>query len=129
MRQLVYTSKAAPGLGQDDVFQIVQTSAGKNADTGLCGFLIYQNSCFYQVLEGPADAIDTVFSRIEKDSRHSSIEVASDRQIESRHFERWRMKRIGPGSDGTEQALDEMNGQLKSAGIKHSVEQFLSDNR
>jgi len=94
MRQIVYTSTANPDLGQDDVFQIVQTSAQNNGDAGLGGFLVYLNGSFFQVLEGPDNELQQTLGRIQQDDRHTDLKILSDCPIEKPQFSRWRMRRI-----------------------------------
>lgn len=130
MRQIVYNSRAKPDLGQDDVFQIVQTSARNNGDTGLSGFLVYLNGAFFQVLEGPEDQLQVTLSRIQEDDRHTDLTIILDRRIEEPQFSRWRMRRVSVRSaSDIPSVVGELNHELHDSDIAAELTRFARDNQ
>ncbi|AWW74293.1 hypothetical protein CD351_07615 [Erythrobacter sp. KY5] len=94
MKQVTYESEASPGLGADDVFDIISKSVRNNGDSGLSGFLIFAHNRFFQVIEGPAQGITDLMDRLSKDARHHSITILDERTVDKLSFSRWRMKRF-----------------------------------
>ncbi len=126
MRQIIYTSVQTPELGEGGVFEIIQTSVRNNAANELRGFLIYSGQSFFQVLEGPDDAVSTIFETISKDPRHMNIEVLRDQPVQKTHFERWAMQRIAVQSgDDWVASLGAFEGPVREAGILPFVGKFL----
>jgi hypothetical protein len=95
--------------------------------------LLHAGGHFIQTLEGPDDAVDATFARIEQDTRHRNVYVALREEIESRAFPDWSM---GFESVSAEQAAglpgfnDYLDGkaistagrtELGRAGIFHRV--------
>ena len=83
MYGLLYRSRAVPGLLAADLNQIIATSQGRNADLGITGLLLHGRldavptapGEFVQWIEGPEEAVEVLFERIEQDSRHREVEV------------------------------------------------------
>ena len=46
---------------------------------------------FYQVIEGPAQAIDSLLHKLKKDRRHHSIRIFSDKTVQAYEFGKWAM--------------------------------------
>lgn len=124
MIQLAYTSSAAESLGSGDVFKIIETSARNNANAQLTGFLIYANSQFFQLIEGPPSAMDDLLRRLKHDPRHHSIEVVHRANVAIRSFPNWSMKRIAL-PDGVAE-LHELIPQLGTAPtlVRAAAEKF-----
>jgi hypothetical protein len=91
MLQLVYVSTAAPGVDQAMVERILARSRANNARDLLTGLLYFDGKRFMQVLEGPADAIESAYVRIAADPRHRALVVVSRRGVEAREFGAWSM--------------------------------------
>jgi hypothetical protein len=53
--------------------------------------LAYRAGRFVQLLEGPAPAIEAVFTRIRADDRHHSVRVLMAEPVTTRHFGDWTM--------------------------------------
>jgi len=83
---------------------IIATSVARNSGVGLTGELWFDGTSFAQVLEGDRLAIRFTMDRVRADTRHTDIEVVSDREIRHAMFNRWSMKMANepdnPG-DGT----------------------------
>ncbi|MEO9490801.1 MAG: BLUF domain-containing protein [Marinomonas sp.] len=94
MELLAYTSEAAAGIDGSDVFQIVAQSARNNAENQVTGILLFRSGKFFQIVEGPRDALDGLMLKLERDNRHSKIKVLGRTVTKERIFPAWNMKRL-----------------------------------
>jgi hypothetical protein len=81
-----------------DIRSILAASHRNNARDGITGGLLFSEGCFAQVLEGPLDAVESAFERIQCDERHSDVTVLQSRPIATRDFPEWSMAFAGPGA-------------------------------
>jgi len=79
-----------------DIRSILATSRRNNARDGITGGLLFSDGCFAQVLEGPLDAVENAFERIQCDERHSDVTVLQSGPIATRDFPDWSMAFAGP---------------------------------
>ncbi|MDB5643691.1 MAG: hypothetical protein JWN07_3008 [Hyphomicrobiales bacterium] len=97
--QLVYYSRNKVS-GQDDALEaqvdsILEASRRNNQAVGLTGALMFNSGCFAQVLEGPLDAIEATFERIQRDERHGDVSLLALDPIATRAFPNWAMGFVG----------------------------------
>ena len=96
--RLVYASRANfPASTNNttlnaDVARILMQSRENNPANGLVGALYFGDGCFFQCLEGPADAVDGLYARLHRDPRHTDLKVLSRVPIERLTFSKWFMK-------------------------------------
>jgi len=99
--RLVYVSQNAVAGGdaalQDEIEQILETSRRNNRAAGITGALMYNAGCFTQILEGDRAALNTLFERIQYDTRHGDVTVLEFSPVESRDFADWSMGFVGRG--------------------------------
>lgn len=69
--QLAYISTAAPRLSVDDLRRILVASRPNNPKRHITGQPQCCGGHFFQILEGPAAALDNLLSRLRHDPRHS----------------------------------------------------------
>ena len=79
-----------------DIRSILAVSRRNNARDGITGGLLFSEGCFAQVLEGPLDAVEGAFERIQCDERHSDVTVLQSGPIATRDFPDWSMAFAGP---------------------------------
>ena len=79
-----------------DVRSILAASRRNNARDGITGALLFSQGCFAQVLEGPLDAVEGAFERIQCDERHGEVTVLQSGPIMARDFPNWSMAFTGP---------------------------------
>ena len=79
-----------------DIRGILAVSRRNNARDGITGGLLFSEGCFAQVLEGPLDAVEGAFERIQCDERHSDVTVLQSGPIATRDFPDWSMAFAGP---------------------------------
>ncbi len=89
-------SGAMSGAVAADIRGILAASRRNNARDGITGGLLFSQGCFAQVLEGPLDALERTFERIQCDERHSDVTVLQSGPITARDFPDWSMAFTGP---------------------------------
>lgn len=114
--QLIYISRStfAPAeisnIIEPNVARILLKSRVNNKKNGLVGVLYFGDGCFFQCLEGGAEAVDQLYDTLLKDTRHKDLKVFSRKSIDTLTFSNWSMKHV-PLEDG-------MTKLLKSQGFK-----------
>ena len=96
---IIYFSKAARQMNEDDLVQLLKESKDWNDPHQLTGMLVYlqggllskNEGRFMQVIEGAKNEIDYIFEKIKKDSRHQQVTVLHYEPINERDFETWLM--------------------------------------
>ena len=103
--RLTYASRAVEGLTRADLHAIAAEAQRRNRKLGITGLLLYVDSDFLQVLEGPGAAVERLYEMIEKDPRNKWVTRLSTERILRRAFEDWSMGCFEVG-------LDEMDEEL-----------------
>lgn len=100
LHRVLYCSRnlipGAPEAVAAHIRGILATSRRNNARDGITGGLLFSEGCFAQVLEGPLDAVESAFERIQCDDRHSDVTVLQSGPIAARDFPGWSMAFAGP---------------------------------
>jgi hypothetical protein len=114
--QMIYISRStfAPaeltnGI-EPNVARILLKSRANNKKNGLVGVLYFGDGCFFQCLEGAAEAVDNLYETLLKDTRHKDLKVLSRKPIDTLSFSNWNMKHVP--------LEDEMTRLLKNQGLK-----------
>lgn len=89
--QMVYSSVAAVNFATDDLIQLLAESRLNNSCRNITGMLLYDQGCFFQVLEGNKIDVEHVLEKIKMDSRHRNIVTIINVPISKRSFEDWSM--------------------------------------
>lgn len=87
----IYFSTATRDLSADELSSLLQNARELNSLHDLTGMLIYSEGVFFQALEGPENAVASVYSKIEADKRHEQIMVIACKAIPKRAFGGWSM--------------------------------------
>lgn len=77
---------AIPGALERDLEHILISARRHNARADVTGALLLTGSHYFQLLEGPAEAVDATYRRIERDSRHSDLIMLRRRLVAQRLF-------------------------------------------
>ncbi len=93
MLQVVYASAATIGFTQKDLLKLLGLARERNTAAGISGMLLYHNKSFLQVLEGPRQHVDELFTRIQKDPRYKNCLVLLRTEIQKKEFENWSIVR------------------------------------
>ena len=78
-------------LVRGHIRSILEASRRNNAHDGITGGLLFSAGLFAQVLEGPPDAVERTFERIQCDPRHADVAVLEAKPIAARDFPSWSM--------------------------------------
>jgi len=89
--ELIYTSLTAPGGEPVNIKDLLQVSQRNNKRTGVTGLLLFDGGRYIQILEGEAEAVETLFATIQKDPRHMMLELLHRGPVQGRSFSDWRM--------------------------------------
>lgn len=111
---LVYCSrnriKGNPAAVLLELENILQLSRANNAAAGVTGALLYNSGTFAQALEGPLSAVERIFEKIQRDSRHSEVMVLHMGPAAERQFPAWSMafadRSSGPRTPAIAEALN-----------------------
>ncbi len=91
LMHLIYSSAATQAFSNEALAELLARARHKNATLGVTGMLLYVDGSFLQVLEGEADAVDTVFRTIAADPRHTQLVTIIREPIPRRGFSDWSM--------------------------------------
>lgn len=88
---VAYVSGETEPFDDGRLADLLTQSRRSNHANGLTGMLLHRRGRFFQVLEGPADAVDALLDRIRADGRHRDLRVLLREQIDARRFDEWTM--------------------------------------
>jgi hypothetical protein len=88
---IAYLSSASRAYTDGDLARLLTRVRVKNARLGITGILLYSNSQFMQVLEGPDAAVRDCYAGIAVDPRHFGVQMLSAEPITERRYPSWRM--------------------------------------
>lgn len=92
--QLIYCSRsksALVGRQLEALRSILAVSQRNNLRDGLTGFLIFDRTHFFQILEGDGNCVLAAYKRIQKDPRHGEVTLMAEREVRARSFPQWSM--------------------------------------
>jgi hypothetical protein len=95
--RLIYRSKSKiPAEKLDtELGNILRTARAKNTSLGITGALLFYEDWFAQTLEGRENDVRALYAHIEKDPRHSSVQLCEEGASKPRAFSRWAMAMVG----------------------------------
>ncbi len=91
--RIVYVSTLEPHVTDAEIDGLVEKAAAFNKAHGITGLLAFEGRRVCQILEGPEDAVGTLFRSIDRDSRHRGITEILNVPIDTVTFENWGMVR------------------------------------
>ena len=89
--QLAYLSAATIEPSQEDLLTILDVSVSGNESHQITGFLMYVEQSFFQVIEGPKEAIERLYTKLLQDTRHCRVTQLINNPIDTRRFADWSM--------------------------------------
>lgn len=95
MYRLIYRSRSKEKIGWKLIREILELSESSNKEKGISGALVATSTHFLQVIEGDFEAVNALFIKISRDSRHDSVQLLGFDCIDKRFFEGWSMHGIG----------------------------------
>ena len=132
LHQLIYCSRAAPGLEETAVARIIETARRVNPAHGITGLLVFGSGMFFQWIEGPRDNVTLLMDRIRSDPRHEQVVMLSEtEEVRERLFPDWDMELVTASDirdvlldaltdawdDRSTEALNRMLAQLDADGL------------
>jgi hypothetical protein len=81
---------------------------------------------FAQVLEGPAEEVDRVLARIERDPRHHDVRLLRTSTIVTRDFPRWVMGSVVPADEQQTDAVAVAISRAYSVGEESTADAVMS---
>lgn len=99
--QLTYVSTRARHVTDDEVVELALRANRRNRELDITGCLWFGVGRFFQVLEGPREAVERLYASIVADSRHQDVQLLSFRPIEQRIFARWGLAHVPQQVDQT----------------------------
>jgi len=89
--QLIYSSQASRTMSVGDLEEILIDARSGNEKRNITGVLVYVDGVFLQILEGDKETVLSLMRSISADSRHSSVTVFHEVEVEAPTFGNWRM--------------------------------------
>jgi hypothetical protein len=89
--RLLYASRVVDEKMCDIVQSIVSQSRQHNPQHGITGVLCHSDQVFMQVLEGGREAVNTLYSHILRDERHTDVILLDYEEILERRYAGWTM--------------------------------------
>lgn len=100
--QIVYTSTncilGSAEQVEAEIASILNTSRKNNQQAGITGALLFNGQGFAQVLEGPMEAVELTYERIQCDPRHSDVVLLANGLCSERTFSDWSMAYADPAA-------------------------------
>ncbi|MCC3860563.1 BLUF domain-containing protein [Pseudemcibacter aquimaris] len=113
MKQIAYYSSQTKNFKEEHLKKLVEVAVSNNQKSDITGILLYARACFFQIIEGPDEAIDTLFAKIQKDGRHHAVTKVIDEQITERSFADWSMAGLALDISLTKHdAISELSDQV-----------------
>lgn len=89
-KRLIYRSQPF-GFDTSMLAGILSAARRNNPLLGITGALICRHDLYLQLIEGPAEAIDALYARIEADDRHFDVRLLLTEVMGERMFPNWAM--------------------------------------
>ncbi len=91
LKFIIYASKISITLSNKELNDLITEARHSNKTYKITGILLRIDDMFLQYIEGPEKDIDILYQKIEKDKRHTSIQLLDMGEIQSRNYEDWEM--------------------------------------
>jgi Sensors of blue-light using FAD len=98
--RLVYASTSLlsdePDLAREQIEEILLSSRRNNEAAEITGALLFSDTNFSQVLEGPRSEVERLYEILHHDPRHKDLILLLSEPMAARQFPDWSMAYIGP---------------------------------
>jgi hypothetical protein len=89
--QIMYSSQATEPMTVTGLEAILTDARTGNEARNVTGALVYVDGVFFQIIEGDKDVVHNLMASIASDSRHHSVKIFYEAEVDVRAFESWRM--------------------------------------
>lgn len=120
---LGYVSIETGDMGTQGMVDLMTEARRINTQRDITGLLLHRERSFYQVLEGTEAEVKRTFASIEKDDRHTGVDVLFEGEVEEREFADWRMGFLN--LDGVE--LETLQGYSDFLSREDNAKDFLEN--
>lgn len=95
LKRITYISSFVQDISDEEIVRLASQAAKNNAEHDITGVLIAKGGVFFQIIEGPEENIDCLFTNILKDPRHKMVTTLGVQIGDlKRLFPNWHMKEI-----------------------------------
>jgi hypothetical protein len=91
LTQIIYISDPVETMSFLGLMRLLYHSFMNNQADEITGVLIFNDVRFGQVIEGPQDRIEALWTSIQQDSRHKNVQLIGTSVIPERNFSKWSM--------------------------------------
>ncbi len=88
---LVYVSHSNRKWEEQELEKLLHKARANNSNNGISGMLLFLQERFIQVLEGDKKKVDDLYETIKVDSRHRSVSILLQGEMDQRIFSNWTM--------------------------------------
>ncbi len=92
--RLLYASRSSAPVTQQIIESILQQSRTHNPALGITGVLCHCGEVYMQALEGGREAVNALYMKIVRDTRHSEVTLLHYAEVPERHFAAWTMGQV-----------------------------------
>ncbi len=86
LSSLIYRSHIQQNIDEEMIIQMLADANQKNKQLGISGLLFYDAPFFFQVIEGPEEAVKVLYEKILQDTRHSNVVLLTHENIKFRQY-------------------------------------------
>ena len=97
--QIMYSSQATKPMTITGLKEILEDARTGNQARNVTGVLVYVDGVFFQILEGDKDIVRNLMASIASDSRHQSVKVFYEAEVDVQAFESWSMAYLSPTAE------------------------------
>ena len=91
MHSIIYKSEAVADFDVPKIYKMLSKARDFNSENGITGCLVFHNQKFMQLIEGPENAVMSLYYRIREDQRHVNVTDLGQHTLEDRLFDQWSM--------------------------------------
>jgi len=95
--QIMYSSQATKPMTMTGLEAILADARTGNQARNVTGVLVYVDGVFFQIIEGDRDS--ELMANIASDSRHQSVKVFYEAEVDVQAFESWSMAYLSPTAE------------------------------
>lgn len=118
--QILYVSATSEFLGESELEALLARSRKHNVERGITGLLLYCEGNVIHLIEGPENAVEDLFARIQKDPRHRSIIRMFSGPAPQRDFPEWSMGYSRVSNDEAEVIIPGFSNFLNDSSLAES---------
>ena len=89
--QIMYSSESTKPMTAASLEDILIDARTGNQARNVTGALVYVDGVFFQIIEGDREIVQNLMTNIARDSRHHSVKVFYEAEVDARTFGSWSM--------------------------------------